>query len=77
MSITQTIEVPANRRITLDVPPQIPIGQVFLTFTPKTASYQTVTAQEPKKEREFGCAKGQFWMAEDFDAPLDDFKDYM
>ena len=77
MSYTQTIEVPANRRITLDVPPQIPVGQVILTLTPKTVSYQTVATQEPKKEREFGCLKGQIWMAEDFDAPLDDFKDYM
>ena len=77
MSITQTIEIPASRRITLDVPPQIPVGQVILTFTPKTASYQTVTAQEPKKVRKRGCAKGQFWMADDFDAPLEDFKDYM
>ena len=25
----------------------------------------------------FGCAKGQFEMAEDFDAPLDCFKEYM
>ena len=36
-----------------------------------------------KKEKEevpkptFGSAKGQFKMAEDFDAPLDDFKEYM
>ena len=71
MTITQTIEVPANRRITLEVPHEIPTGPVILTFTPKAP------VQEPKKEREFGCAKGQFWMAEDFNAPLDDFKDYM
>jgi len=25
----------------------------------------------------FGCAKGQFSMAKDFDAPLDCFKEYM
>ncbi|MDR3246902.1 MAG: DUF2281 domain-containing protein [Prevotellaceae bacterium] len=25
----------------------------------------------------FGCAKGQFVMSDDFDAPLDDFKEYM
>jgi DNA-damage-inducible protein J len=24
-----------------------------------------------------GCMKGQIWMADDFDAPLDDFKEYM
>ena len=28
------------------------------------------------EEREFGCAKGAFVMKEDFDAPLDDFKEY-
>lgn len=26
--------------------------------------------------REPGSAHGQVWMADDFDAPLDDFKDY-
>lgn len=31
----------------------------------------------PKKIPKFGCAKGTFKMADDFDAPLDDFKDYM
>jgi hypothetical protein len=25
----------------------------------------------------FGCAKGMFLMKEDFDQPLDDFKDYL
>jgi len=30
-----------------------------------------VEEQEPKPV--FGCAKGQFWMADDFDAPLDCF----
>lgn len=33
----------------------------------------------PKRKRgKFGCAKGTgYYMAPDFDAPLDDFKDYM
>jgi ABC-type phosphate/phosphonate transport system substrate-binding protein len=29
------------------------------------------------KERQFGYAKGLFKMSEDFDEPLDDFKEYM
>ncbi|HEX8376360.1 MAG TPA: DUF2281 domain-containing protein [Pedobacter sp.] len=29
------------------------------------------------KERKFGYAKGFFTVSPDFDAPLDDFKDYM
>lgn len=28
-------------------------------------------------KRKAGNAKGKIWMAEDFDAPLNDFKDYM
>jgi len=34
---------------------------------------KAVKSKQPK----FGCAKGQFKMAVDFDAPLDDFKEYM
>ena len=33
--------------------------------------------QSPVKQRVFGAAKGFFTMHEDFDEPLDDFKDYM
>jgi hypothetical protein len=35
------------------------------------------SARVKPKARKFGCAKGAFVMASDFDAPLDDFKDYM
>jgi hypothetical protein len=34
MTITQTIEVPADRRLTIDVPREVPTGPVTLTFTP-------------------------------------------
>ena len=34
MVVAQTIEVPASRRVILDIPPQIPTGKVILTFTP-------------------------------------------
>lgn len=29
------------------------------------------------EKRQFGYAKGMFTMSDDFDEPLDDFKDYM
>ena len=32
---------------------------------------------QPKKERVYGYAKGFFKIADDFDEPLEDFKDYM
>ena len=34
MTITQTVEIPADRRIILEIPPQIPSGRVTLTFSP-------------------------------------------
>ena len=68
--MTQTVDITANRR-TVKVPREIPAGRVVVTFAHKQE------AQEPKKERKLGCLKGQIWMAEDFDAPLEDFKDYM
>jgi hypothetical protein len=75
MSITQTVEIPASRRVHLDfeVPVEIPVGkaQVEVKVIP------FVKNKEQLKERVFGCAKGKYRMAEDFDAPLEDFKDYM
>jgi hypothetical protein len=32
---------------------------------------------KPKQISKAGSAKGQIWMSDDFDAPLDDFADYM
>jgi len=69
MTITQTVEIPASHKLIVDVPREIPAGPVILTFTPAET--------EQKKVPVFGCAKGKYRMAEDFDAPLEDFKDYM
>jgi hypothetical protein len=32
MTIEQTVEIPANRQITLEVPPQIPTGKARIEF---------------------------------------------
>jgi DNA-damage-inducible protein J len=37
----------------------------------------TPPQQPARKTPKLGCMKGKIWMADDFDAPLDDFKDYM
>ena len=34
MTVTQTVEIPSSRRITLDLPPEVPTGAVILSFTP-------------------------------------------
>lgn len=31
----------------------------------------------PRPKRQAGMLKGKIWMAPDFDAPLEDFKEYM
>lgn len=47
--------------------------EVLVTFTTKVPP-----AANPVKKPVFGFAKGTvLYMATDFDAPLDDFKDYM
>ena len=33
--------------------------------------------EDPPKKRKAGLLKGKIWMADDFDAPLEDLKDYM
>ncbi|MDR0300890.1 MAG: hypothetical protein LBI04_01090 [Treponema sp.] len=37
MAIEQTVEIPPNRRLFVDVPPEVPVGKVILTFTPAAA----------------------------------------
>jgi len=70
MNVTQTVEIPVNHRLIIDVPPEVPAGQADIIFFPK---------EVPKSgERSgFGCSKGKYRMAEDFDEPLEDLKDYM
>ena len=62
-----------NGVITLDEQPAV-TGQVevLVTFTENT------TNKKIKQKRVFGIGKGSvLYMAEDFDAPLDDLKEYM
>jgi DNA-damage-inducible protein J len=49
---------------------------------PFVLTTQTVPVPPPQKKPvrppfKFGCMKGEIHMSEDFDAPLDDFKEYM
>ena len=37
---------------------------------------ETATIKRPRSEF-FGILKGKVWMADDFDAPLEEFKEYM
>jgi len=37
MTITQTVEIPADHRLTIEVPREIPAGRAVLAFTPAPA----------------------------------------
>jgi len=39
--------------------------------------FEIVADELQKKTRQFGRYKGKMWMADDWDAPLEDFKEYM
>jgi antitoxin (DNA-binding transcriptional repressor) of toxin-antitoxin stability system len=41
------------------------------------ASFKLVPLTKQDVCRTFGSARGDVWMSDDFDAPLDDFEDYM
>jgi len=75
MTVTKTVTVPADHQLMIDVPPEVPEGEVVITFTPTGPKKPTLADIHGKRIR--GIAKGQFWMADDFDAPLEEFKDYM
>jgi hypothetical protein len=36
MTITQTIEIPANRRVTIEIPKEIPVGTADVIIFPRT-----------------------------------------
>ena len=41
------------------------------------SKYVNVSDQTVEKKRVFGRAKGRYEMSDDFDKPIDEFKDYM
>jgi hypothetical protein len=42
MTIEQTVEIPVDHRLTLEIPPEIPAGRTILTFTPAPMVDKTV-----------------------------------
>jgi hypothetical protein len=51
MTMRQTIDIPASHRITVDVPKEIPVGPVILTFTPAPAkAFKENGSGEPKPD---------------------------
>lgn len=52
-------------------------GETILITTDEGQAVQLVPVAYPARKRQFGSAKGLIHMADDFDAPLEDFSVYM
>ncbi len=69
--IEKYLEIPPNHRITIEIPPEVPVGEAFVKLTIEHKKRVNRVGEL------FGSGKGEIWMSDDFDAPLEDFKDYM
>jgi hypothetical protein len=74
LEIARTDYVPQSKRFstTLEVPESYVGHRIEILVIPLD-----FIEQPEKKPRVPGSMKGKMWMADDFDAPLDDFKEYM
>jgi antitoxin (DNA-binding transcriptional repressor) of toxin-antitoxin stability system len=52
-------------------------GEKVVIYRDEQQSVTLVPDTTPKRQAKFGSAKGLIKMTEDFDAPLNDFEDYM
>ena len=52
MTVTQTVDIPASHRLTIDVPREVPEGKAVVTFSPaeEKAPDQTNKALQRKEE---------------------------
>jgi len=53
------------------------LKQELLSFLDYLLTKQHADERPIKRQPQFGCAKGTFKLAEDFDEPLEDFKNYI
>ena len=44
MTVTQTVNIPADRRVFLDLPPELPVGKAKVTVTSEEQTYEVNTA---------------------------------
>jgi tRNA A58 N-methylase Trm61 len=50
MTYTQTVDIPDNRRLTIDVPKEVPAGRVILTFKPVAENEETTYTTLSKED---------------------------
>ncbi len=71
-TLVKDIVVPKNRHIDIELPADVPEGEATITITVEPGRRVNRLGEL------YGSGKGELvWMADDFDAPLEDFKEYM
>jgi hypothetical protein len=79
--MTRTIITPEHTRVSLSIPADYIGTKLEVLIFPVddvVSKTDSIDLQErAKRIPAFGCLKGQIIMADDFDAPLEDFKEYM
>ena len=61
MTIEQTIEIPPSRRISLDLPPELPVGRAKITINSKFDEYIVLLAFDDETQK---------WYAQNDDIPI-------
>ena len=46
MTITQTVDIPVNRKLQIDVPREVPVGKTIISFTPASTARKRMTEAE-------------------------------
>lgn len=74
-TIMKNVMIPHCGRlhIELELPAGFPAGEAVVTLEPKNRRDGYVNGAAAM----CGKGRGKVWMADDFDAPLDDFAEYM
>jgi hypothetical protein len=77
MTIEQIVEIPADHRLTIEVPPEIPAGKAILTFTPAGEARPRRRLTERQRaaiEKCHGIAKGVLSSAEALEMRREDLE---
>ncbi|MDR2964569.1 MAG: DUF1902 domain-containing protein [Treponema sp.] len=61
MTITQTVEIPNDRKIFLDLPMDLPVGKARITVTPQSSEYSIAIAFDDEAQK---------WYAQNNDIPI-------
>lgn len=76
-TITAILEADVDGTLHLPLPAELQRGKVRVTATLEPAPAEVAATNEEKQVTPKPGSLSGFWMAPDFDEPLEDFKEYM